>query len=188
MRRPLGHRRKHWPFSEDPSAHVVIGACGASPRLGRAPCCRSLDVGVHTSHELPPPTTANEPVREAVRTVSANHTPTGAGSEAAEGIHSSGIRFRGERSGLDSRDTGRSFRVGADRSGSEPLVERDWVHESGYGGKGGASRTSSDQREAAERPSGASSADASDTIDEHAPSPAASSATRAPDPKASKSK
>ena len=140
------------------------------------------------SHELPPPTAAKESVQEAVRTVPANHTPTGAGSEAAEGIHGTGIRSGDDRSGLDSRDAGRSFREGADRSGSEPLVERDWVHESGYGGKGGASRTSSDQRETAERPSGASSADASDAIDEHAPSPAASSVTRAPDPKARKSK
>ncbi|MDQ2668794.1 MAG: hypothetical protein M3Z05_22765 [Gemmatimonadota bacterium] len=163
------------------------------------------------SHEPPPPTAAHESVNEAARPVPANHTPTGAGSEAAEGIHGTGIRFMGERSGLDSRDTGRSSRAGTDRSGSEPLVDRDWVHESGYGGKGGAPRTSSEQRETAERTTGAASADASEAIDERSPSPigntaanvgqvrtshrreqaireAARSDTGAPDPKANTSK
>jgi hypothetical protein len=123
------------------------------------------------SHELPPPVAASEPGHEATRTLPTNHTPTGAGSEAAEGIHDSGTRLGGERSSLDSRETGRSFRAGAERSGSEPLVERAWVHESGYGGKGGTPRTSSDQREAAEQASGASSGDASDVIGERPPSP-----------------
>jgi hypothetical protein len=163
------------------------------------------------SHELPPSTAAGESVPEVVPTVSADHTPTGAGSEAAEGIHGSGIELMGERSALDSRDTGRSFRAGADRAGSEPLVDRDWVHESGYGGKGGAPRTSSDQREPEERASGVSLVDASEAIDAHPPSPlhsatgqmghvrtlhlrehvvepAASSDAAAPDPKASQSK
>lgn len=62
-----------------------------------------------------------------------------------------GVRAWGERSGLDSRVTGRSFRGGADRSGSEPLVDRGWVHESGDGGKGADPRVSSDQREDSER-------------------------------------
>ena len=140
------------------------------------------------SHELTPPTADKESVPEAVKTVSADHTPTGAGSEAAEGIHGLGRQVSGERSGLDSRDTGRSFREGADRSGSEPLVERDWVHESGYGGKAGAPRINSEQRETTEHASGASSVDASEAIDERPPSPAANSDTRAPDPKASRSK
>ncbi len=78
-------------------------------------------------------------------------TPTGAGSEAAEGIHDIGSRPDGDLSGLDSRVTGRSVRDGIDRSGSEPLNGREWIHESGYGGKGGKPRISSDQREDSER-------------------------------------
>lgn len=83
--------------------------------------------------------------------VAADKRPTGMGAEAAEGINDMGTPVLGERSGLDSRETGRSFRAGADRSGSEPLVDRGWVHESGYGGKGGEPRVSSDQREDSER-------------------------------------
>src|SRR6476469_4674513 len=83
--------------------------------------------------------------------VAADQSPTGMGAEAAEGINDMGAHVQDERSALDNRVTGRSFRAGADRSGSEPLVNRGWVHESGYGGKGGQPRVSSDQREDSER-------------------------------------
>lgn len=85
--------------------------------------------------------------------VPADVTPTGAGSEAAEGIHNMGPHPAGKRSGLDSRETGVSFRAGAERSGSEPLLGRTWLHVSGYGGCAGEPRTSSDQRENAEQES-----------------------------------
>lgn len=90
---------------------------------------------------------------------STDDRPTGAGSEAAEGIHDMGCHFQGERSGLDGRTTGTSFRGGAEQSASEPLGTRGWVHESGYGGKGGEPRISSDQREGSER-GGAARSDA----------------------------
>ena len=71
--------------------------------------------------------------------------PTGAGSEASEGIH-------GAKS---DRDQGAKGSVGEDRSaatrkkGSEPLDEADRTreHRSGYGGSGGKPVSSSDQRE-----------------------------------------
>ena len=66
-------------------------------------------------------------------------TPTGAGSEAAAGIQ--GVR----------KATRRSSGRGSDRAGSEPLVGRDVVHKSGYGGEGGRPRISSDHRENAAR-------------------------------------
>jgi hypothetical protein len=79
---------------------------------------------------------------------------TGAGAEAAEGIHSAdGDRDPSDRSALESQPTGRD---GADatggsadvaRSGSEPLVDRENEHRSGYGGAGGKPVRSSDQRE-----------------------------------------
>lgn len=53
---------------------------------------------------------------------------TGSGSEAARGIHSA-------NKGGD-----------AAKAGSEPLDQREAEHESGYGGKGGAPRTSANQK------------------------------------------
>jgi hypothetical protein len=57
--------------------------------------------------------------------------PTGAGSEAAEGIHSAD-------------DEG--GRANDERPGSEPLVDRETEHRSGYGGAGGKPKRSSDKR------------------------------------------
>jgi hypothetical protein len=71
--------------------------------------------------------------------------PTGAGSEASEGIH-------GAKGG---RDEDAKSSVAEDRSagdrkkGSEPLDEADRTnqHRSGYGGSAGSPVTSSDQRD-----------------------------------------
>jgi hypothetical protein len=69
---------------------------------------------------------------------------TGAGSEAAEGIHGvSSEREPSDRSSVEDRPTG----SGDDRAGSEPLVDRETEHRSGYGGAGGKPVRSSDQRE-----------------------------------------
>lgn len=81
----------------------------------------------------------------------AHRGPIGVGSDAAEGIHDVDMVGGHIRTGLEHRTTGRSVRTGAERVGSEPLRERSWVHESGYGGKGGAPRTSSEDREADEQ-------------------------------------
>lgn len=77
-----------------------------------------------------------------------------AGAEAAEGAHHAGMDHK--RSGIGNRPTDRAFREAADREAAERsaadlLRERAWVHESGYGGKNGEPRTSSDQREDAEQ-------------------------------------
>lgn len=70
--------------------------------------------------------------------------PTGAGSEASEGIH-------GAQTGRDEGDKSSvpKDRTAADpKKGSEPLDEgRSNEHRSGYGGSGGSPVTSSDQRE-----------------------------------------
>jgi hypothetical protein len=74
--------------------------------------------------------------------------PLGSGSEAAEGIHGLGTTAGPDAStALESRSTGVSVRDGAKRAGSEPLLERSVEHRPGYGGEGGAPRTSSDERE-----------------------------------------
>jgi len=72
----------------------------------------------------------------------------GAGSEAAEGIHGVGITpIPGAETALEARRTGTGKRDGAERAGSEPLLDREVEHRSGYGGEGGAPRTSADERE-----------------------------------------
>lgn len=73
--------------------------------------------------------------------------PTGAGAEAAEGTHDA-MRDRSpsENSGVDAASDQNADKGNA-RRGSEPLTGRDGEHVSGYGGRGGEPRTSSDQRE-----------------------------------------
>jgi hypothetical protein len=101
---------------------------------------------------LPSRERSNDGTSEIANTpIGAEMTPTGMGSEAAEGTHGMGIHAQGQRSSLDDRETGPSFRAGAERSGSEPLSGHTWLHESGYGGRGGSPRTSSDYREDSER-------------------------------------
>ena len=66
---------------------------------------------------------------------------TGAGGEAAQGIYDA----QGSGTG---RGTAGGSLGGADRhDGPESLADRQQEHKSGYGGEGGAPRTSSDQRE-----------------------------------------
>jgi hypothetical protein len=65
---------------------------------------------------------------------------TESGNEAARGIHSA----KGDSKSSD-RST-ESQRTTNDRPGSEPLKNRSEEHVSGYGGKGGDPKTSSDQR------------------------------------------
>ena len=56
---------------------------------------------------------------------------TGAGSEAAQGVHGANKGARRDEEG---------------RAGSEPLEHRDAEHKSGYGGEKANPKTSSDQR------------------------------------------
>ena len=77
-------------------------------------------------------------------------TSTHAGAEAAEGIEA----VSGQRGGEATRSTEGTVRPPAkpaaekmQHPGSEPLEQRATEHESGYGGKGGEPRVSSDQRE-----------------------------------------
>ena len=71
--------------------------------------------------------------------------PTGAGAEAAEGIHGDPKHRDTRRQQKDnsSLDDGRTA-PDDDRSGSEPLDSNSHEHVSGYGGKGGAPKQSND--------------------------------------------
>ena len=83
---------------------------------------------------------------------SSGNRSTGAGSEAAEGMHAAGGRSQGDQSAVEGKETGRSERAGEDRSGSEPMTaSRSTEHKGSYGGEGGAPRTSSNEREPNER-------------------------------------
>jgi len=74
---------------------------------------------------------------------------TGAGAEAAEGVHSMGDRDQSDNSGAAGNTAGSNDKD----LGSEPLEGRNREHRSGYGGAGGKPVSSSDQREPRE-PSG----------------------------------
>jgi hypothetical protein len=77
-------------------------------------------------------------------------TPTHAGAEAAEGMEAVSGQRGGEATRSDEGAVRKPSKQSADKMkhpGSEPLEERTMEHESGYGGKGGQPRVSSDQRE-----------------------------------------
>lgn len=70
--------------------------------------------------------------------------PTGAGAEAAEGIHGKpeergARRDPSDRTSLEDRDAREP-----ERRGSEPLESSSQEHQSGYGGRGGSPRQSND--------------------------------------------
>jgi len=70
---------------------------------------------------------------------------TGAGSEAAEGIHSAqGQKQPHEKSAVERKHGEPGRGEGAGLSGSEPLRHRETEHKSGYGGEQGEPRESSD--------------------------------------------
>ena len=77
---------------------------------------------------------------------SAGSKSTGAGAEAAEGMHATDGRGHGDKTALANKATGRAGSCEVDRTGSEPL-DRTKEHKGSYGGEGGDPRTSSDQRE-----------------------------------------
>jgi hypothetical protein len=60
---------------------------------------------------------------------------TGAGAEAAEGIHSADSdRSETSRSALDEKETGRGSDGSSHLAGSEPIESHDTEHRSKYGG------------------------------------------------------
>ena len=83
---------------------------------------------------------------EGGKRTSAGQKSTGAGAEAAEGMHANEGRNQHDKSALTQKDTGRSGTGDEERIASEPM-DRTREHKGSYGGEGGAPRTSSDQRE-----------------------------------------
>ena len=81
-----------------------------------------------------------------VRQSSGGATSTGAGAEAAEGMHATGGRNQKDKSSLNTKTTGREGSGETDRNASEPM-DRTKEHKGSYGGEGGTPRSSSDQRE-----------------------------------------
>jgi len=79
-----------------------------------------------------------------------SNTSSSSGSEAAEGLKAVSGQRGGEPTRSDAGAVKAPAKPSADKMnhpGSEPLEERTMEHESGYGGKGGEPRVSSDQRE-----------------------------------------
>ncbi|MEP7067453.1 MAG: hypothetical protein ABI889_15570 [Gemmatimonadota bacterium] len=77
-------------------------------------------------------------------------TSTHSGAEAAVGMEAVSGQRGGEVGRSDEGAVRKPAKQSADtmkQPGSEPLEERTTEHESGYGGKGGEPRVSSDERE-----------------------------------------
>ena len=73
---------------------------------------------------------------------------TGAGAEGAQSINNAESKPSGStRGGSGGASAERSQKPSGDRTGSEPIEGRTHEHQGGYGGKGGAPRTSSNERE-----------------------------------------
>ena len=71
--------------------------------------------------------------------------PTGAGAEAAEGIHGDPKNRDTKRQQKDNTSlTGSPTAPNDERSGSEPLDSNSHEHTSGYGGNGGTPKESND--------------------------------------------
>ena len=71
--------------------------------------------------------------------------PTGAGAEAAEGIHGAPKHREEKRDPSDNTSlTDRTSETDNDRKGSEPFDSASHEHVSGYGGKGGTPKTPND--------------------------------------------
>jgi len=79
-------------------------------------------------------------------TTASDSTSTGAGAEAAEGLHSAKGRSPHEKSGVESAHGEPGRGEGAGLSGSEPLRHRETEHKSGYGGEKAEPKTSSEDR------------------------------------------
>ena len=77
---------------------------------------------------------------------SAGQKSTGAGAEAAEGMHATGGRDQQDKSALTNKSTGRAGTGDEERKASEPM-DRTKEHKGSYGGEGGSPRTSSNERE-----------------------------------------
>lgn len=86
---------------------------------------------------------------------------TGAGAEAAEGVH--GLEEQG--SGKKPGDHRGKANAGSNDQGSEPLEGRNREHRSGYGGSGGEPVASSDQREPQEPSGNTTSSSGSKAVD-----------------------
>jgi hypothetical protein len=81
-------------------------------------------------------------------------TSTHSGAEAAEGLKAVSGQRGGEPTRSDKGAVKPPAKPTADKlahPGSEPLEQRTMEHESGYGGKGGEPRVSSDERESTKK-------------------------------------
>ncbi len=84
---------------------------------------------------------------ESRRGMTPSDRSTGAGAEAAEGVHGAQEdRDPQERSGVERAHGEPGRGEGAGLSGSEPLRHRETEHKSGYGGEGAEPKTSSEDR------------------------------------------
>ena len=132
-----GDGRADEGFGDDQGTRV------GRPDPGRAQAAPSSATGVPNGEEGS--ILEGEPSRRGM--TASDRANTGAGAEAAEGLHGSkGDRQPGDRSGVEHAHGEPGRGEGAGLSGSEPLRHRETEHKSGYGGEKADPKTSSDQR------------------------------------------
>jgi hypothetical protein len=135
--RHQGAGRNDEGFGDDQGTRV------GRPDAGKAAAAPSSGTGVPNGEEGS--ILEGEESRRGV--TPSDRASTGAGAEAAEGMHSSKeTRDPGERSGVEHAHGEPGRGEGAGLSGSEPLRHRETEHKSGYGGEKGEPKISSDQR------------------------------------------
>ncbi len=78
------------------------------------------------------------------RTEGSEQHTTGAGAEAAEGLHATEGRNQHDKSAVTNKQVGRDG--SGIRAGSEP-IDREQEHKGSYGGEGGEPRRGSQERE-----------------------------------------
>ena len=118
---------------------------GQGTRVGKPDAGRSDEAG-RMGAEGGPGNAGGRGVTRGADAVGKSGKSTGAGAEAAEGVHSMDERDPAANSGISKGDAPASD---SDR-GSEPLEGRNREHRSGYGGSGGKPVSSADQREPSE--------------------------------------
>ena len=115
---------------------------GQGTRVGKPDEGRSDESG-RMGAEGSPGNAGGRGVTRGADAVTKDGQSTGAGAEAAEGVHSMDEREPTRNSGAS-----RGAAAGGEgERGSEPLAGRNREHRSGYGGAGGNPVSSSDQRE-----------------------------------------
>ena len=133
--------------SADPSGEGIEGSVLGGERSERRADGSSMTGGLHGSSRHERTNDAAQRAQAMASGGEAAQKPSGAGAEASRSVEGAGKSPEGASVPVGTDESNQVEAHGADRAGSEPLVDRKTEHKPGYGGDMGEPRTSSDQRE-----------------------------------------